>query len=93
MNVGSVVFQSLGKAIPAFITAVVRPAAFLMPSVFILTHFLGLKGVWLAFPVTDILSALLVLVFLIPMVRQLQEMKKAQSRPASVTLLEEKTKA
>lgn len=92
MNVGSVIFQSLGKAVPAFITALVRPAGFLIPSVFILTHFLKIKGVWLAFPVTDILSALLVMVFLIPTLRQLQKMKKAQLSPSSVTSLAEESK-
>jgi putative MATE family efflux protein len=72
MNIGSVIFQSLGKAVPAFVTALARPALFLIPLVFLLSHFLELKGVWLAFPVTDVLSALLVLVFLIPLMRQLQ---------------------
>ena len=92
MNVGSVVFQSLGKAVPAFITALVRPVGFLIPSIFILTHFLKINGVWLAFPVTDILSALLVTVFLIPLLRQLQRMKKAQLSPSSVTPIAEESK-
>jgi putative MATE family efflux protein len=92
MNVGSVIFQSLGKAVSAFITALVRPAGFLMPSVIILSHFLTVKGVWLAFPVTDIMSALLVTVFLIPLLRQLQKMKKKQPFPSSVTPLAEETK-
>ena len=92
MNVGSVVFQSLGKAIPAFITALVRPAGFLMPSVIILSHFLKVKGVWLAFPVTDIMSALLVVVFLIPLLRQLQKMKKKQPFASSVTSRAEESK-
>jgi putative MATE family efflux protein len=81
MNIGSVIFQSLGRAVPAFVTALARPALFLIPLVFLFSHFMQLKGVWLAFPVTDGLSAILVIVFLIPLMRQLQ--KKSKSRLTS----------
>jgi putative MATE family efflux protein len=92
MNIGSVTFQSLGKALQAFITALVARAGFLIPSVFILTHFLKINGVWLAFPVTDILSAVMVMVLMIPLIKQLQQMKKAQSSSAAVSAITEKSK-
>jgi putative MATE family efflux protein len=79
MNIGSIIFQSLGKAVPAFVTALARPALFLIPLVLVLSHFLQLKGVWLAFPVTDGLSAILVMVFLVPLMRQLRKTSKAPS--------------
>lgn len=67
--VGSVVFQAMGKAPQAFITAIARPALFLLPLVFILPRYYQLEGVWLAFPITDALTFILVLVLIIPQIR------------------------
>jgi putative MATE family efflux protein len=67
--VGSIVFQAIGKAAQAFVTAVARPALFLLPLVFILPNYWQLDGVWLAFPITDALTSVLVLVLLIPEIR------------------------
>jgi putative MATE family efflux protein len=64
--VGSIVFQAIGKAPQAFVTAVARPALFLLPLVFILPTYWQLDGAWLAFPITDALTSILVLVLLIP---------------------------
>jgi Na+-driven multidrug efflux pump len=80
MMVGSIVFQAMGKAVQSFITAISRPALFLLPLIFILPHFLQIEGVWLAFPVTDILTFLLTLILLIP---QILELKRAERRAGS----------
>lgn len=87
MNVGSIIFQSLGKAIPAFVTALARPALFLIPLVVLLSHFLQLKGVWLAFPITDGLTAVLVIIFLIPLMRSIKKMSKSKTAPDAVSSL------
>ena len=50
------VYQALGKAWEAFIMSMARQILFLIPMFFILPPFLGLTGIWLAFPVADILS-------------------------------------
>ena len=67
--VGSIIFQAIGKAAQAFVTAIARPALFLLPLVFILPDYWQLDGVWLAFPITDALTAILVLVLLIPEIK------------------------
>ncbi len=67
--VGSTVFQAMGKAPQAFVTAIARPVLFLLPLVFILPNYWQLDGVWLAFPVTDVLTFILVLVLIIPQIR------------------------
>jgi len=72
MMVGSLVFQSIGKAVQSFITSISRGALFLIPLVFVLPHFLQLEGVWLAFPITDALTFLLTLALLIPQIRELR---------------------
>jgi len=79
--VGSLVFQSIGKATQSFVTAVSRPFLFLLPAVLILPRFLQLDGVWLAFPVADALTFLLTLVLFTAQVRELKSAAQAaQSR-------------
>jgi Na+-driven multidrug efflux pump len=69
--VGSIIFQSVGKAVQSFVTSISRPILFLIPVVLILPNFLGLEGVWLAFPISDGLGLLLTLILLIPQMREL----------------------
>ncbi|MBU9712841.1 MATE family efflux transporter [Evansella tamaricis] len=56
-------YQALGKAKPALILSMARQVLFLIPLVLILPHFLGVNGVWFAFPIADILSFTLSAVF------------------------------
>lgn len=72
--VGSLVFQSIGKATQSFITATSRPFLFLIPLIFILPPFLQLDGVWWAFPIADALTFTLTLTLLIPQIRELRSM-------------------
>jgi putative MATE family efflux protein len=74
---GSMIFQSMGKAVQSFIAAISRPALFLLPMVFILPQFWDLDGVWLAFPITDALTFILVISLLIPQIRLLRRMNVA----------------
>ena len=67
--VGSLIFQSIGKAVQSFVTAIARPAL-LIPLIFILPRFLQLEGVWLAFPITDALTMILTVILLIPQIRR-----------------------
>ena len=76
--VGSIVFQAIGKALQAFVTAVARPALFLLPLVFILPNYWQLDGVWLAFPITDALTSVLVLVLLIPQIKMFRRSDMSQ---------------
>jgi Na+-driven multidrug efflux pump len=89
LNVGSTIFQAMGKAIPAFVTSLARPALFLIPLIFILSRFWQLNGVWLAFPFSDALTCGLTVVFLVPLMRQLQKLYKMQTVPAPLPLPKE----
>ena len=70
--VGSLAFQSVGKAVQSFITSVARAALFLIPLVLILPQFMQLDGVWLAFPLSDALTFILTLVLLVPLIKELK---------------------
>ena len=79
--VGSFIFQAMGKAREAFITSVSRPLLFSIPSVLILPKFLGIQGVWLTFPISDILSTLLTFLLLFPYLKRLKEEGKTSKKP------------
>jgi len=72
MMVGSLIFQSIGKAVQSFVTSIARSIIFLLPAIFILPRFLELEGVWLSFPIADGLTFLLTILLLIPQVRELR---------------------
>ena len=70
----SITFQALGKAVKAFIASASRSAFFLLPCILILPRYLQLDGVWLSFPVTDVLTLILVLILIIPQIQELRKM-------------------
>jgi putative MATE family efflux protein len=84
--VGSMVFQSIGKAVQAFITAITMRALFLVPLVFILPPFWDVDGVWLAFPISDGLSFILTVILLTPIIKQFRR----ADVPAEIPVVEEK---
>jgi putative MATE family efflux protein len=70
------VLQSLGKGTAAMNLSLLRQLGFFLPALIILPHYLGLKGVWLAFSLTELLSGFLAAIFFITLWRQLQERKR-----------------
>ncbi|WP_281976204.1 MATE family efflux transporter [Halobacillus litoralis] len=57
-------YQALGMAKPALILSMARQVLFLIPLVLILPNFFGVTGVWLAFPLSDLLAFALSMIFL-----------------------------
>jgi Na+-driven multidrug efflux pump len=78
IHVGATVFQSLGKAIQAFLSTVTRSVMFLLPTVLVLPRFMGLDGVWWAFPISDLMTFLLVLGMLVPVWLIMRQLHSAQ---------------
>lgn len=72
----STVFQALGKASPAFFTAIARPILFFIPLLYILPRYIQLDGVWWTFPFADILTFMLGATFFIPEIIRLQKKRK-----------------
>ncbi len=62
--IGAAYFQAVGKATPALLLTLSRQGFFFIPLVLILPLYLGTTGVWVAFPVSDVLSTLLTSWFL-----------------------------
>lgn len=62
--VGSAYFQAAGKALPALLLTLLKQGIFLIPLVYIMPRFFGLDGIWWSFPIADVLSTLITLIFL-----------------------------
>lgn len=62
--IGAAYFQAVGKAIPALFLTLTRQGFFFIPLIFILPIYYGELGVWIAFPISDILSTLVTAFFL-----------------------------
>lgn len=62
--IGPVYFQCIGKAKQSMFLILLRQFIVLIPLILILPKFLNLNGVWLAQPISDIVSVIIVLIFL-----------------------------
>ena len=62
--IGAAYFQAAGKAIPALLLTLSKQGFFLIPLVLILPNYFGIFGVWVAFPIADILSTIITAYFL-----------------------------
>jgi putative MATE family efflux protein len=78
--VGSTSFMSIGKAVQAFITAAARPVLFLIPAAIVLPRLMGIKGVFLSFPVSDLLTLVLTVLLLIPVIREFRKAAIAEKQ-------------
>ena len=56
--IGAAYFQAVGKAIPALLLTLTRQGFFFIPLILILPNFLGELGVWISFPIADVLATL-----------------------------------
>jgi putative MATE family efflux protein len=57
--IGAAYFQAAGKAKKALLLTLSKQGFFLIPLVLILPNFLGIFGVWIAFPIADVLATIL----------------------------------
>ena len=60
-SVGTAFFQAIGKAVPALVLWTTRQFVLLVPLIFLLGDRLGERGIYLAFPITDLFAALFIL--------------------------------
>ncbi len=62
--IGSAYFQAIGKATPALLLTLTRQGFFFIPLILILPNFFGELGVWISFPIADVLSTIVTGYFL-----------------------------
>ncbi|MEL0644247.1 MATE family efflux transporter [Olleya sp. Ti.3.14] len=62
--IGAAYFQAVGKALPALFLTLTRQAIFFIPLMYILPMYFGEFGIWVSFPISDILSTIVTAFFL-----------------------------
>lgn len=62
--IGAAYFQAIGKAVPALLLTLTRQGFIFIPLIFILPQFFGELGVWISFPISDVLATLITAYFL-----------------------------
>jgi putative MATE family efflux protein len=75
---GASFFQAIGLAKPALLLTLARQVFFLIPLVFILPRFLGIYGIWYAFPVSDISATILTVIYLYPHYKKIKGLELAE---------------
>ena len=62
--IGAAYFQAAGKAVPALLLTLTKQGFFLIPLILILPNYYGIFGVWVSFPIADVLATLVTGYFL-----------------------------
>ncbi|MCH8533972.1 MAG: MATE family efflux transporter [Flavobacteriaceae bacterium] len=62
--IGSAYFQAIGKATPALLLTLTRQGFFFIPLVLVLPKYFGVFGVWISFPLADVISTIVTGYFL-----------------------------
>lgn len=62
--IGAAYFQAIGKARPALLLTLTRQGFFFIPLILILPKFYGELGVWISFPISDVLATIVTAYFL-----------------------------
>jgi len=75
--IASGMFQALGKAIPALFLSLLRQIIILIPLILVIPRFLGINGIWISFPLADLIA------FAISLVFYLRELKTFRSSELS----------
>lgn len=73
-------FQSMGNAKIAIIQTLLRQVIILIPLLFILPQYIGLHGIWLSMPVSDSISAIIVVLFLVNQWKKLNKLIEVQPK-------------
>jgi Na+-driven multidrug efflux pump len=68
-------FQSIGSAKVSIFLSLSRQLIFLVPMIIILPQFMGLKGVWLAMPLSDGIAAIMAYAMIAVYIRKIKREK------------------
>ncbi len=77
--VASMYFMGIGKVIPAVVISLSRQTLILIPILLILSSIFGLNGVWIAFPIADLLSVIIAMIWIKIEFRRIPQMEIALS--------------
>jgi len=78
--IGAGFFQSIGKARPSIILSLTRQVIFLLPLILLLPLLWGLNGIWIAFPIADLLAIITTGIFLYRELKKIDKLELAYSQ-------------
>ena len=62
--IGSAYFQAIGKAVPALLLTLTRQGFFFIPLILILPKYYGELGIWMSFPIAEVIATIVTAFFL-----------------------------
>ena len=68
--IGAAYFQAIGKAVPALLLTLCRQGFFFIPLILVLPSYIGELGVWISFPIADVLATIVTGLYLRKEVRK-----------------------
>ena len=78
--IGAGFFQSIGKARPSIILSLTRQVLFLLPLILLLPLLWGVNGIWIAFPIADLLAIIITGIFLYRELKKINKLELAYSQ-------------
>jgi len=78
--IGAGFFQAIGKARPSIILSLTRQVLFLLPLILLLSLLWGVNGIWIAFPVADLLAIITTAIFLYKELKKINKLKLAYNQ-------------
>ncbi|MFC1950811.1 MATE family efflux transporter [Chloroflexota bacterium] len=66
----SAFFQAIGKGMASLIIGVTREFLFILPLIYLFTYFFGNIGIWITFPIADVMAVALALVLVFTQARR-----------------------
>jgi len=75
--IGAGFFQSIGKARPSIILSLTRQVLYLLPLILLLPLLWGVNGIWIAFPIADLLAIITTGIFLYREIKKINKLELA----------------
>lgn len=69
--ISTCLFQSIGQATKSIIVGLLRQVVFLIPLLIILPHYMQVDGVWISFPISDMVATIITAILVAIQFRQL----------------------
>ncbi|MCK8816095.1 MATE family efflux transporter [Natroniella sulfidigena] len=77
--IASTTFQALGKGVPSLVISFLRQIILLLPIMYLLGQFYGLDVLWFAFPISELITVILISVWLTTTLRKIFKKMKVDS--------------
>ena len=57
-------FEALGQGMPSLIISLLRQLVIILPLSYILSNFIGVNGIWLSFPIAELIASIVAILLM-----------------------------